>query len=112
MARVFAAKDTAFGRDVVVKVLPPDLAASVSIERFKREITVAAQLHHPNIVPVLSAGREGDLLYYLMPLIAGPTLRSMIEQRGPLRLDEALRYAIDIADALGYAHAQNIVHRD
>jgi eukaryotic-like serine/threonine-protein kinase len=111
MSRVFAAVDTTFGRQVVVKILPPELAAEVSVERFKREIQVAAQLHHPNIVPVLSAGRSDDLLFYVMPLIPGESLRSVID-KGPLSLDDATRYALDVASALGYAHQRNIVHRD
>ena len=111
MSRVFAAVDTTFGRQVVVKILPPELAVEVSVERFKREIQVAAQLHHPNIVPVLSAGRSDDLLFYVMPLIPGESLRSVID-KGPLSLDDATRYALDVASALGYAHQRNIVHRD
>jgi eukaryotic-like serine/threonine-protein kinase len=112
MSRVFAATDLEFNRAVVVKVLPPELVAEVSVERFKREILVAARLHHPNIVPVLTAGRSNGLLYYLMPWIEGSTLRSVIERKGPMALDSALQFATDIADALAYAHAHNIVHRD
>jgi serine/threonine-protein kinase len=112
MSRVFAATDLEFNRGVVVKVLPPALVADVSEERFKREILAAARLHHPNIVPVLTAGRSNDLLYYLMPWIEGSTLRAVMEREGPMALDSALQFAMDIADALAYAHAHNIVHRD
>src|SRR5215210_6737145 len=75
MSRVFVAEDTALGRKVVGKVLPPELAAEVNLERFKREIQLAAQLHHPHIVPLLSAGKSGEgtgaLPFYTMPLVEG-----------------------------------------
>ena len=113
MAKVFIADDPAVGRRVVVKVLSPDLAAGVNIERFKREIQVAVSLHHPRIVPVLSAGQSGDeLLYYTMPFIEGETLRALIGRERQLSLDLALAIARDVAEALQYAHTQNIVHRD
>ena len=111
MSRIFLAEDE-LQRPVVVKVLSPDLAAGVSVERFKREIKVAAHLHHPNIVPVLSAGQTSDLLYYTMPLIEGETLRALIDREGQLPLDRVLSIARDVADALDYAHRDNIVHRD
>ena len=112
MSRVFAATDAQLGRRVVVKVLPPELAAGVGIERFKREMHVAARLLHPNIVPVLSAGESSDFLYYTMPLIAGETLRAVLQRERQLPLDDALRFATDIASALACAHAHNVVHRD
>lgn len=113
MAKVFVADDPAVGRRVVVKVLSPDLAAGVNIERFKREIQVAVSLHHPRIVPVLSAGQSGgDLLYYTMPFIEGETLRAMIKSACQLPLDQSLAIAHDVAEALQYAHDRNIVHRD
>jgi serine/threonine-protein kinase len=113
MAKVFVADDPAVGRRVVVKVLSPDLAAGVNTDRFKREIQVAVSLHHPRIVPVLSAGQSGDdLLYYTMPFIEGETLRALIKRECQLPLDQSLAIAHDVAEALQYAHDQNIVHRD
>jgi len=113
MAKVFVADDPAVGRRVVVKVLAPDLAAGVNVDRFKREIQVAVSLHHPRIVPVYSAGQSGDdLLYYTMPYIEGETLRALIARECQLPLDRALAITRDVAEALEYAHQQNIVHRD
>src|SRR5207253_5195575 len=76
MSRVFLAQEVRLGRQVVVKVLPPEMAAGVSAERFEREIQLAAKLQHPHIVPLLTAGAKGDLLYYVMPHIAGESLRA------------------------------------
>src|SRR5215216_1581908 len=76
MSRVFLAEETALGRPVVVKVLPPDLALGASLGRFRREIQLAAQLRHPHIVPVLAAGQAGDLIYYTMPFVEGESLRA------------------------------------
>ena len=113
MAKVYVADDPGTGRRVVVKLLAPDLAAGVNVERFKREIQVAISLHHPRIVPVLSAGQSGDeLLYYTMPFIEGETLRALIEREQQLPLERALAIAHDVAEALDYAHGNNIVHRD
>jgi len=113
MAKVYVADDPALRRRVVVKLLAPDLAAGVNVDRFRREIQVAISLHHPRIVPVLSAGQSGDeLLYYTMPFIEGETLRSLIEREQQLPLDRAFAIAHDVAEALDYAHGQNIVHRD
>jgi len=113
MAKVYVADDGTVGRRVVVKVLSPDLAAGVNLDRFKREIQVAAKLHHPRIVSVLGAGQSGDhLLYYTMPFIEGESLRSLLTREKRLDVDVALSIASDVADALAYAHRQNIVHRD
>lgn len=113
MAKVFVADDPASGRRVVVKVLSPDLVASVDVDRFKREIGFLAQLHHSNIVSALSAGQSGDdLLYYTMPYIEGESLRALLARERQLPLGRALAIARDIADALGCAHDQQIVHRD
>jgi serine/threonine-protein kinase len=112
-AKVFVADDPAVGRRVVVKVLSPDLAAGVNLERFRREIQVAASLHHPRIVPVLGVGQSGgDVLYYTMPFIEGETLRTLIDRERQLSLARALGIARDVAEALQYAHGANIVHRD
>ena len=113
MSKVFVADDPAIGRRVVVKVLSPDLAAGVNVDRFKREIQLAVSLHHPRIVPVLGAGQSGDdVLYYTMPFIEGETLRALVDRERQLPLERALAIARDVADALHHAHGRNIVHRD
>ena len=112
MSKVFIADDAARGHRVVVKVLPPDLAAGVNLERFKREIQVAAKLHHPRIVPVLDAGHIGEILYYTMPLIEGESLRALVARERQLPYERALAITRDVAEALSHAHEQNIVHRD
>ena len=76
MSRVFVAVETSLGRKIVIKVLPPELAAGVNVDRFKREIQVAARLQHPHIVPVLSAGEFEDLPFYTMPLVDGSSVRA------------------------------------
>ncbi len=112
MSRVFLATDTELGRRVVVKVLPPEMAAGVNVDRFRREIQLAAQLQHPHIVPLLTAGARDDLLYYIMPYIEGESLRTRMGRVGALPVPEALALLREIADALASAHAQGIVHRD
>src|SRR5216117_3103950 len=112
MSRVFLAQEVRLGRQVVVKVLPPELAAGVSAERFEREIRLAAALQHPHIVPLLTAGSQGDLLYYVMPHIAGESLRARIAHEHALPVGDIVRILRDVCDALAYAHAHGIVHRD
>ena len=112
MSRVFVAEETALGRKVVVKVLLPELAATVNIERFRREIQLAAKLQHPHIVPVLAAGVSEGLPYYTMPFIEGESLRSRIARSGELPVSEAARILRDVLSALAYAHAHGVVHRD
>ena len=112
MSRVFSAIETSLGRTVVIKTLPPGLTAGLSAERFRREIRLLANMSHPNIVPILSAGDREGLLYYMMPYIAGETLRHRMQKESPLPIDEAVAIAIEIAEALDYAHRQGIVHRD
>jgi tRNA A-37 threonylcarbamoyl transferase component Bud32/tetratricopeptide (TPR) repeat protein len=112
MSRVFVAEETSLGRKVVVKVLPPDLAATVNVERFRREIQLAAQLQHPLIVPVLSAGISDGLPYYTMPLVQGESLRQRISKSGELPINEVIRILRDVLSALSYAHEQGVVHRD
>jgi serine/threonine protein kinase len=112
MSRVFVAYEAAGGRHVVLKILPPDLAAGVSLERFQREIRLATQLRHPNIVPVLSVGDADGLPYYTMPFIAGESLRDRLRRVRQLPIDEAVRIAAEVARALDYAHGHDIVHRD
>jgi serine/threonine-protein kinase len=113
MARVYLADDPTSGRRVVVKVLSPDLVASVDLDRFRREIATLARLHHPSIVSVLSAGQSGDdLVYYTMPYIEGDSLRALLTRVHVLPLDRALAIARDIADALRCAHDHQVIHRD
>src|SRR5688500_9620193 len=112
MSRVFLATDAALERRIVFKVLPPDVAAEVSTERFKREIQLAAQLNHPHIVPLLSAASGSGVLYYTMPYVEGESLRSLIERERQLPLETAVQLAREVADALDYAHSRAIVHRD
>src|SRR5881396_3009227 len=112
MSHVFLAVEVRLGRQVVVKVLPPALAAGVSADRFEREIRLAAKLQHPHIVPLLTAGSEGDLLYYIMPHIAGESLRARLTHERELPVGEAVRILRDVCDALAYAHSHGIVHRD
>jgi eukaryotic-like serine/threonine-protein kinase len=112
MARVFLAHDDALGREVVVKVLPPELTYQFSAARFAREIKLAAALQEPHIVPVLSAGQTvGGLPYSTMPFVRGESLRARI-RKGPVPLEESLSILRNVASALAYAHRQGIVHRD
>jgi TolB-like protein/tRNA A-37 threonylcarbamoyl transferase component Bud32 len=112
MSYVFVATERALGRQVVVKLLPAEMSGQVSVERFKREIALAARLQHPHIVPLLSAGDAGGLPYFTMPLIDGESLRARLVKKGELPLNEAVRVLREIASALAYAHERGIVHRD
>jgi tRNA A-37 threonylcarbamoyl transferase component Bud32/tetratricopeptide (TPR) repeat protein len=111
MSRVFVAEERALGRQVVIKVLPPELAAELSAERFEREIRLAAQLQHPQIVPVLTAGEADGLPYYTMPLVDGESLRAQLTH-GPLPTARVIGVLRDVAKALEFAHARGVVHRD
>jgi TolB-like protein/tRNA A-37 threonylcarbamoyl transferase component Bud32 len=111
MSRVFVAKETRLGRNVVIKVLNPELAAAVSAERFEQEMRIAAQLQDPRIVPVLSAGEAGGLAFYTMPFVEGESLRARLT-RVRLPLAQCIAILRDVALALEYAHARGIVHRD
>ena len=112
MSRVFLAREHALGREVVVKLLSPELAASLSAERFTREIKLAAALQEPHIVPVLAAGMTSEgLPYYTMPFVCGDSLRARLAA-GPVPVAEALGILRNIAQALAYAHERGIVHRD
>ncbi|HEV7388304.1 MAG TPA: protein kinase [Gemmatimonadaceae bacterium] len=112
MARVFVARDESLGRDVVVKVLPPELTYAFSAARFAREMKLAAALQEPHIVPVLTAGQTvGGYPFFTMPFVRGESLRVRIN-KGPVPLEESLSILRDVASALAYAHRQGIVHRD
>lgn len=112
MSRVFLATETALGRTVVVKVLPPELAGDVNMDRFRREVRLAAALQHPHIVPVLAAGEMNGVPYYTMPFVEGESLRARILASGALPLGEVIGILRDVAKALAYAHARGVVHRD
>jgi serine/threonine-protein kinase len=111
MSRVFVAEETSLGRRVVVKLLAADLAGSVSAARFRREISLAATLQHPHIVPLLSAGELGGVPYYTMPFVEGESLRARLA-RGELPVADTISILRDVAKALEYAHAKGVAHRD
>jgi tetratricopeptide (TPR) repeat protein len=112
MSRVFVAEETALGRKVVVKVLSPDLTAGVNVDRFRREIQVAAKLQQAQILPVLSAGDLRGVPYYTMPYIEGESLRAKIAHTGALPISEVVNVLRDVTRALAYAHEHGVVHRD
>jgi serine/threonine-protein kinase len=112
MATVYLAHDIKHDRDVAIKVLHPELAAALGSERFLSEIKTTARLQHPHILPLLDSGDADGLLYYVMPYVTGETLRARLERERQLPLDDALRIAREVADALGSAHALGIIHRD
>jgi len=112
MSRVFVATENALRRRIVIKVLAPELAASLSAERFKREIALAARLQHPHIVPLLSAGLAGTHLYYTMPYVDGESLRERLNRERPMAFADIATIIEHVAGALSYAHEEGIVHRD
>ena len=119
MATVYLAHDRKHGRPVAVKVLRPELASTMGAGRFLREIEIAARLQHPHILTLIDSGevaRAGDgappLLYYVMPYVAGESLRSRLSRAGPLPVPEVVQILREVADALAYAHRHGIVHRD
>jgi serine/threonine-protein kinase len=112
MARVFLATELALDRRVVVKVLPPALAAGVSVDRFRREVALAARMQHPHIVPLLAAGTTAEPLWFTMPYVEGESLRTRLVRQGELPLGDAVRLLREIADALAHAHRAGVVHRD
>jgi len=112
MSRVFLATERALARRVVVKVLAPELSHRVNLERFQQEIATAATLQHPQIVPVYHAGSAGDLRYYVMPFIAGESLRARLLREKTLAPLDVIRLLTPLARALAFAHRQGIVHRD
>ena len=112
MSRVFVAEETALRRRVAIKVLDVGLSGAIDVERFRREVQVAARLQHPHIVPVLTAGEAGGMLYYTMPYIEGESLRARLARGTPLPMLEVVCVVRDIARALACAHRQGVVHRD
>src|SRR5256885_6918949 len=111
-ARVYLAVEHHPHRRVAIKVLAPEVSTRLLRERFIREVDLSSKLSHPHIVPVFAAGEAAGLFYYVMPYLEGESLRHRLRRQRRLPLDEALRIARDVADALGYAHGQGIIHRD
>ncbi len=112
MATVYLAQDLRHERQVAIKVLRPDLAATLGPERFHREIRIAAQLQHPNILPLLDSGEADDFLFYVMPYVEGQSLRDKLAKEGELPVVDAVRILRDVVDALTEAHEHGVVHRD
>jgi len=112
MSRVFLALEKSLNRKVVLKVLDPELAATLSAERFKREISLAARLQHPHIVPLLHAGAVEGKLFYSMPFVEGESLRELMQRERPMRIDRITQILTEIAGALDFAHTEGVVHRD
>jgi TolB-like protein/tRNA A-37 threonylcarbamoyl transferase component Bud32/Tfp pilus assembly protein PilF len=112
MATVYLATDLKHNRKVALKVLHPELAASVGHERFLREIEIVAGLTHPRILTLIDSGEANRLLFYVMPYVEGQTLKERLAREGALPLDESLRIAREVADALAYAHEKGVIHRD
>jgi serine/threonine protein kinase len=112
MATVYLAEDLKHHRKVALKVLRPELAATLGPDRFFREIEVAAGLQHPHILPLHDSGEAAGFLYYVMPFVDGENLRGRLTRHGELPIHEAVRLLSEVADALAYAHGQGVVHRD
>src|SRR6202521_5714221 len=112
MATVFLAQDVKHDRLVALKVLHPELAASLGPERFLREIQIAARLQHPHILPLYDSGQADSLLYYVMPYVEGESLRDRLNHEKQLPVEDAVRIGRDMAAALDYAHRHGVVHRD
>jgi serine/threonine-protein kinase len=112
MATVYLAEDLRHKRKVALKVLKPELAAVLGADRFVQEITTTAALQHPHILPLFDSGTADGFLYYVMPFINGETLRDKLNRETQLGVDEAVKLAIEVADALHYAHSQGVIHRD
>ena len=112
MATVYLAEDLKHQRKVAIKVLRPELAATLGAERFDREIATAARFQHPHILPLLESGHSGGFLYYVMPYVEGESLRDRLAREGELPIHDAVKILMEVTDALGYAHALDVVHRD
>lgn len=110
-ATLFGAVNPA-GQKVAIKVLHPELTVSVAADRFLREIRYASQLNHPHIAPLLDSGETDYLLWFVMPYVAGETLRQVLRRERTLPIDRAVRVASEVLDALGYAHEHGLAHRD
>src|SRR5688500_18598530 len=112
MGTVLRARDLKHSRTVAIKVLRSDMARSIGADRFHREIQTAARLMHPNIITVFDSGSAADMLYFVMPYVAGESLRDRLQREGRLPVDDAVRITSQLASALRYAHDSGVVHRD
>src|SRR6266540_2453490 len=112
MATVYLANDVKHRRPVAIKVLRPELAAALGPDRFLREVEIAASLNHPHILALYDSGEADGFLFYVMPYVAGESLRNRLDREHQLPLEEALGITRHVASALEHAHAQNIIHRD
>ena len=112
MSHVFLATERRLDRQVVIKLLPPDFAGGVSLDRFHREIQLVAKLQNPHIVPVITAGEADGVPFFTMPFVEGRSLRDMITAGTAMSITEGVNILRDVATALAYAHERGIVHRD
>jgi eukaryotic-like serine/threonine-protein kinase len=112
MATVYLARDLRHHRSVAIKVLRPELATAIGVERFEQEIRTVARLTHPQILPLFDSGAAGGMLFYVMPYIEGGTLRDRLDRERQLPIDDAVRIGCDVAEALAYAHNKGVIHRD
>ncbi len=112
MATVYLAHDQKHNRKVAVKVMRPELAATLGADRFLREVQVAAQLSHPHILPMHDSGEANGVLYYVMPYVEGETLKERVAKEGQMSVNETMRLGREVAEALAYAHTRGIIHRD
>ena len=112
MATVFLAEDLKHHRQVAIKVLHPEIAEAIGVDRFLREIEIAARLQHPHILPLYDSGKAGSYLFYVMPFVEGESLRDLLERERQLTQEDTTRITMEVASALGYAHVHGIVHRD
>src|SRR3954470_21665613 len=112
MATVFLARDLRHDRKVALKLLNPDLGAVLGVERFLSEIRVTANLQHPNLLPLFDSGTADGMLFYVMLFVKGETLRHRLDREKQLPVEEALRIALAVANALDYAHELGVIHRD
>ena len=112
MATVYLARDIQLHRDVAIKVLLPELGFVLGPERFRREIEVVTEMSHPHILPIYDSGEAGGELYYVMPYVAGESLRARLFRERQIPLDDALRIAAEVASALDHSHRNGVIHRD
>jgi serine/threonine-protein kinase len=112
MASVYLAEDLKHERKVALKILKPELAAVIGAERFLAEIRTTANLQHPHILALFDSGEADGFLYYVMPYVEGETLRDRLDREGQLGVEDAVRIAREVADALDYAHRNDVIHRD
>ena len=112
MATVFLAEDKKHGRKVALKVLRPELAAAMGSERFPREIKMVAQFNHPHILSLYDSGETAGFLFYVMPFVEGESLRDRLDREKQLPFHDVIRILREVADALAYAHARDVIHRD